>query len=93
MVALRTALCLLFAGVLMGGAVRSLAQSDSSPPSTPGQAIPETGGPSPFASSVPTQALPGVLPLSLQDAIDRGLRQNLGLLLSRADLRSARGQR
>ncbi len=32
MVALRTALCLLFAGVLMGGAVRSLAQSDSFPP-------------------------------------------------------------
>jgi outer membrane protein TolC len=31
--------------------------------------------------------------LSLQDAIDRGLRQNLGLLLSRADVRSARGQR
>jgi outer membrane protein TolC len=33
------------------------------------------------------------LPLSLQDAIDRGLKQNLGLLLSRADIRSARGQR
>jgi outer membrane protein TolC len=33
------------------------------------------------------------LPLSLQDAIDRGLKQNLGLLLSRADVRSARGQR
>jgi outer membrane protein TolC len=33
------------------------------------------------------------MPLSLQDAIDRGLRQNLGLLLSRADTRSARGQR
>jgi outer membrane protein TolC len=29
----------------------------------------------------------------LQDAIDRGLKQNLGLLLSRADIRSARGQR
>jgi outer membrane protein TolC len=34
-----------------------------------------------------------VLPLSLQDAIDRGLKQNLGLLLSDADIRSARGQR
>jgi outer membrane protein TolC len=33
------------------------------------------------------------LPLSLQDAIDRGLKQNLGLLLSRADTRAARGQR
>jgi outer membrane protein TolC len=29
----------------------------------------------------------------LQDAIDRGLKQNLGLLLSNADVRSARGQR
>jgi outer membrane protein TolC len=34
-----------------------------------------------------------VLPLSLRDAIDRGLRQNLGALLSSADIRSARGQR
>ena len=33
------------------------------------------------------------MPLSLQDAIDRGLKQNLGLLLSNADIRSARGQR
>jgi len=37
--------------------------------------------------------VPGVLPLSLQDAIDRGLKQNLGLLLSDANIRSARGQR
>jgi outer membrane protein TolC len=37
--------------------------------------------------------VPGVLPISLPDAIDRGLRQNLGLLLSSADIRSARGQR
>jgi outer membrane protein TolC len=33
------------------------------------------------------------MPLSLQDAIDRGLKQNLGLLLSSADIRAARGQR
>jgi outer membrane protein TolC len=33
------------------------------------------------------------MPLSLQDAIDRGLKQNLGLLLSNSDTRSARGQR
>jgi outer membrane protein TolC len=46
-----------------------------------------------FAGSVPAKPVPGVLPLSLQDAIDRGLKQNLGLLLSRADTRAARGQR
>jgi len=33
------------------------------------------------------------MPLSLRDAIDRGLKQNLGALLSSADIRSARGQR
>jgi outer membrane protein TolC len=33
------------------------------------------------------------MPLSLRDAIDRGLKQNLGLLLSNTDIRSARGQR
>jgi len=33
------------------------------------------------------------MPLSLSDAIDRGLKQNLGALLSNADIRSARGQR
>jgi len=48
---------------------------------------------SPYSGSVPAKLVPGVLPLSLQDAIDRGLKQNLGLLLSNADIRSARGQR
>src|ERR1700684_4319422 len=72
----------------------SVAQADTaSSSSTPGQAIPGTGGVSSFAGSVPAKLVPGVLPLSLQDAITRGLRQNLGLLLSRADIRSARGQR
>jgi outer membrane protein TolC len=46
-----------------------------------------------FAGSVPTKPVPGVLQITLQDAMDRGLKQNLGLLLSRADVRSARGQR
>jgi outer membrane protein TolC len=33
------------------------------------------------------------MPLSLEDAMDRGLKQNLGLLLSNSDIRGARGQR
>lgn len=49
--------------------------------------------PSPFEGSVPLQPLPGVLSISLQDAIDRGLKQNLGVLLSSADVNSARGER
>ena len=72
----------------------SLAQTESTPgSSSPGQAIPGTGGVSPFAGSVPAKFVPGVIPLSLQDAINRGLKQNLGLLLSHADIGSARGQR
>jgi outer membrane protein TolC len=46
-----------------------------------------------FSGSVPSKLVPGVLPISLQDAIDRGLKQNLGLLLSSQDVRTARGQR
>ena len=59
----------------------------------PGQAIPGTLGASPFSSSVPEKLVPGVMQLSLQDAIDRGLKQNLGLLLSNTETRSARGER
>jgi outer membrane protein TolC len=84
----------LLAGVLLCGATTSLAQTETTPgASTPGQAIPGTQGVSPFAGSVPGKLVPGLMPLSLRDAIDRGLKQNLGLLLSSADIRSARGQR
>jgi outer membrane protein TolC len=81
----------LLAGALLFGATASFAQSESS--STPGQAIPGTQGVSPFAGSVPAKPVSGVIAVSLQDAIDRGLKQNLGALLSTADVRSARGQR
>lgn len=84
----------LLVAILLYGAATTLAQTDTIPSSsTPGQPIPGTLGVSPFASSVPAKLVPGVMPLSLQDAIDRGLKQNLGLLLSNADIRSARGQR
>jgi outer membrane protein TolC len=80
--------------LLVFGADRSSAQIEVAPTSsTPGQAIPGTLGVSPFSGSVPTKLVPGILPLSLQGAIDRGLKQNLGLLLSSADIGSARGQR
>jgi outer membrane protein TolC len=82
------------AGVLILGLCTALAQTQSSlGPSTPGEAIPGTGGVSQFAGSVPSKPVPGVLSLSLRDAIDRGLKQNLGVLLSSAEIRSARGQR
>ncbi len=48
---------------------------------------------SPYNGSVPGQLIPGVLKLSLQDAIDRGLKNNLGALLASSDIQSAQGQR
>jgi outer membrane protein TolC len=78
--------------VLCGSATLGQTPTDT-PASTPGQPIPGTLGVSPFAGSTPTKLVPGTLPLSLQEAIDRGLKQNLGLLLSDANIRSARGQR
>src|ERR1700735_4794386 len=50
-------------------------------------------GQSSFSGSVPSKLVPGVLPISLDDAINRGLKQNLGLLLSSQDVGAARGQR
>lgn len=81
----------LMAAVLLGAASVSFAQSGTA--SSPGQAIPGTIGPNPFASSVPASPVPGTLPISLDEAIARGLKQNLGLLLSSADIGAARGQR
>jgi len=84
----------LLAGLFLYGAATTFAQSETTTSSsTPGQAIPGTQGVSPFAGSVPAKLVPGVVPLSLQDAIDRGLKQNLGALLSSAEIGSARGQR
>ena len=82
---------LLIASAVLSVAGVSFAQSETT--STPGQPIPGTLGVSPFSGSTSTKLVPGVLALSLQDAINRGLKQNLGALLSNADIRSARGQR
>ena len=49
---------------------------------------------SPYAGSVPEgDATSAVLPLSFKEAIDRALRNNLGLLLGSDNLLAARGQR
>jgi outer membrane protein TolC len=84
----------LLAGVLLHGATAALAQTQTTlSTSSPGQAISGTTGVSPFAGSVPAKLVPGVMQLSLQDAIGRGLKQNLGLLLSSANIHAARGHR
>jgi outer membrane protein TolC len=81
---------LCFAGILIFAAAASLAQNGAAP-----SALSQSpaGTANPFSGSVPAKPVPGILPLSLTDAIDRGLQQNLGLLLSRAETRSARGVR
>ena len=61
--------------------------SVQSSPGSPSQ------GQNSFSGSVPSKLVLGVLSISLQDAIDRGLKQNLGLLLSSEDVRAARGKR
>ena len=73
-----------------GMANSSAASSGSSGPSTPTVQGQNSNS---FSGSVPSQLVPGVLQLSLQDAVSRGLRQNLGVLLSSADIGAARGQR
>ena len=83
---------LLAAAVLVACTGMPVAQTDSpSIPNAPSQGQP--GAQSPFAGSVASEPVAGVLRISLQDAIDRGLKQNLGVLLSNADIQSARGQR
>ena len=71
--------------------VTGVAQS-STPTPTPSISLP--GSQSPYIGSEPEgKATPEVLQLSLQDAIDRGLRNNLGLLLSGDQTIMARGER
>lgn len=74
--------------LLLGAAAPAFGQTASMAP-TPSEAA----NPSPYSGSVPAAHVAGVLPLSLQDAIDRGLKQNLGALLSSEDVLAARGQR
>jgi outer membrane protein TolC len=82
----------------------SAAQSGSSSYSSNGSANSSNSGQSynpgavlsqsPFSGSVPEgKAMPGVLPLSFKDALDRGFRNNLGILLQSDSTLTARGER
>lgn len=94
MVSSRAWIRLPFATTLILGAIGSYAQTSSaSVSSTSGQSVQTGNGASTFSGSVPTKLAPGRIPLSLQNAIDIGLKHNLGLLLSQADTQTARGQR
>ncbi|MEJ2144737.1 MAG: TolC family protein [Acidobacteriota bacterium] len=68
--------------------------SGSAPAPSTSQSLSPPGTTSPFLGSVPSgEPTPGELPLSLTDAVERGLQYNLGALLSGQNRRAARGAR
>ena len=72
-----------------GGSSDQDSESDGS-----GFAVSTGASQSPFSGSVPEgEATGAVLPLSFKEAIDRGLRNNLGLLIGSDNVLTARGQR
>jgi outer membrane protein TolC len=81
------------AGVAAAPPATSTYSSTASQSSSPGVSLP-SGNQNPFLGSVPSgKATSEVTPLSFSDAINRGLQQNLGLLLSQDSTLAARGQR
>src|SRR5579863_8400150 len=83
------AVVFLFAAVAMPAAQTAI----TSVPATPQPSLSGAQAGSAFTGSVASEPVAGVMRLSLREAIDRGLKQNLGVLLSNADIRSSRGQR
>ena len=75
----------LVVALLAMGSDRIFAQTSTSDPVPPAQGD--------FSGSVASQPVSGVLQLSLQEAIDRGLKQNLGALLRSEGIGEARGER
>ncbi len=67
-------------------------QTTAAPPSAPSISLP--GSRSPFLGSAPEgKATSEILQIDFKEAVDRGLRNNLGLLLSSDQALAARGQR
>ncbi len=84
-----TAVCFLF---LCRSVSDLYGQSTGGGGTAPGISLP--GSQSPFQGSAPEgNATPEVLQIDFKDAIDRGLRNNLGLLLAGDQAQAARGQR
>ncbi len=69
-------------------------QVSSGSATSPGSSISLPGSQSPFTGSAPEgKASSEILQLNFKDAIDRGLRNNLGLLIAGDDTITARGER
>ena len=88
---------LLLAGLSASSPAQIASFPTSQAPSLPSSEPPATASgitTGNFTGSVAAgQASSTVLPLTLKDALDRGLRQNLGLVLAGVDVRSARAAR
>jgi outer membrane protein TolC len=82
----------LCASLVLFAPLTLLSQSTGGASPTPSVSLP--GSQSPFLGSAPEGvATPEVLQIDFKDAVDRGLRNNLGLLLAGDQAQSARGQR
>jgi outer membrane protein TolC len=88
----RSAVVLIVFAALLPLASR-VAWAQGSPTGAPAPPAGAVLSQSPYFGSVPGKLEPGVLQLSLRDAMARGLKQNLGVLLSSDDIRAARGSR
>jgi outer membrane protein TolC len=77
-----------FAALFLATTVNVWAQG-SQPAPPPGPVSTQNN----YSASVPEKIEPGVVQLTLKDAISRGLKQNLGALLASQDVRAARGSR
>ena len=90
-------LCFVFVALFPLTAQSALAQAPPSGAPSASAAVSNAPGTgltqNSFSGSVPAKLEPGVLQLSLKDALARGLKQNLGVLLSSEDVRTARGAR
>jgi outer membrane protein TolC len=89
---LKSVPALTFAFILLASLPAVFAQSTGASPPPPNVSLP--GSQSPFQGSEPeSKATPEVLQIDFREAIERGLRQNLGLLLAGDQAQAARGER
>jgi outer membrane protein TolC len=77
-----------------GPAMSSYSAGAAETGSAPSASAEQAAGQNPFLGGAPAgPAQPGVMPLSLVDAINRGLKYNLGILISDQATQQARGAR
>ena len=101
--AIRAVTAWLIAATLAGGGRAALAQGEPQLPREGGMPVaaqrgegtsPLLSGQNPFLGGVPTGgATPEILPLSLAEAVSRGLAHNLGVILGEQSRRGAEGGR